>query len=138
PAPRHDRHCAAHRAGNRGNTLMLRQTTCLTRPATLREIPSPPGTTRAAAISNEGCVPDPQATNGRAEERWTRTPEHQRWTARGRKRRGEPLPPPFRSICQVTTRNRGAPRLGRGATSVGGFGGPCRGPPCRSNIKVQR
>ena len=28
-------------------------------------------------------------------------------------------------------RSRGAPRLRRGVTSVGGFGGPLRGPPCR-------
>ena len=27
--------------------------------------------------------------------------------------------------------DRGAPRLRRGAPSAGGFGGPCRGPPCR-------
>src|SRR5439155_12325522 len=46
--------------------------------------------------------------------------EYERDTARGHHRRPPSRGPPY---------HRGAPRLRRGAASVGGFGGPFRGPP---------
>src|SRR5437879_5419316 len=40
--------------------------------------------------------------------------------------------PPTSTGEQAPTGRRGAPRVPRGAPSVGGCGGPCRGPPRRS------
>src|SRR5688572_3624929 len=46
--------------------------------------------------------------------------------------RNDPQPPDFYRL-QSPIGSRGAPRLCRGATNAGGFGGPFRGPPFSNN-----